>query len=47
MLPEISKNNLAHFIDVFCDTSYFTVPEAEQIMSTGIYFGLKPKIHVN
>ena len=47
MLPEIAKNNLAHFIDVFCETGYFTVAETEQIMEVGIRFGLKPKIHVN
>ncbi|PKH69081.1 imidazolonepropionase [Flavobacterium sp. ALD4] len=47
MLPEISKNNLAQFIDVFCETGYFTVEETEEIMKAGIHFGLKPKIHVN
>ena len=47
MLPEIAKNKLADFIDVFCETGYFTVTETEQIMEAGIRFGLKPKIHVN
>jgi imidazolonepropionase len=47
MLPEIAKNKLADFIDVFCESGYFTVQETEQIMEAGIHFGLKPKIHVN
>jgi imidazolonepropionase len=47
MLPEIAATNLADFIDVFCETGYFTVEETEQIMEAGIRFGLKPKIHVN
>lgn len=47
MLPEIAKNDLAHYIDVFCETGYFTVAETEQIMAAGMSFGLKPKIHVN
>ncbi len=47
MLPEIAKNKLADFIDVFCETGYFTVAETEQIIEAGIRFGLKPKIHVN
>ncbi|MFV5696571.1 imidazolonepropionase [Flavobacterium sp. LB3P122] len=47
MLPEIAKNKLADFIDVFCENGYFTVLETEQIMEAGIRFGLKPKIHVN
>ena len=47
MLPEIVKNKLAHYIDVFCETGYFTIEETEQIVEAGIKFGLKPKIHVN
>ena len=47
MLPEIARNNWADFIDVFCETGYFTVAETEQIMEAGIRYGLKPKIHVN
>ena len=47
MLPEIAKKKLAHYIDAFCETGYFTVAETEQIMEAGILFGLKPKIHVN
>jgi imidazolonepropionase len=47
MLPEIAKNKLADFIDVFCESGYFSVEETEQIMEAGIQFGLKPKIHVN
>jgi imidazolonepropionase len=47
MLPEIAKNKLADFIDVFCETGYFSVEETEEIMEAGIKFGLKPKIHVN
>ncbi|MCF6140744.1 imidazolonepropionase [Flavobacterium sp. K77] len=47
LLPAIVKEELADFIDVFCETGYFTVAETEQIMQAGISFGLKPKIHVN
>ena len=47
MLPEIAKNKLADYIDVFCETGYFTVAQTEQIMEAGIKLGLKPKIHVN
>jgi len=47
MLPEIAKHKLADYVDVFCETGYFSVEETEQIMKAGIEFGLKPKIHVN
>jgi len=47
MLPEIAQNKLADYIDVFCETGYFSVEETEKIMEAGIQFGLKSKIHVN
>ncbi|OMQ11598.1 imidazolonepropionase [[Flexibacter] sp. ATCC 35103] len=47
MIPEIAQNNLADYVDVFCETGYFSVEETEKIMQAGIASGLKPKIHVN
>jgi imidazolonepropionase len=47
MIPQIAKEQLADFIDVFCETGYFSVEETEKIMVAGIPFGLIPKIHVN
>ncbi|SFD17124.1 imidazolonepropionase [Flavobacterium phragmitis] len=47
MLPEIAKNKLADYVDVFCESGYFSVEQTEKIMEAGIAFGLKPKIHVN
>lgn len=47
MIPEITKNKLADYVDVFCESGYFSVEETEKIMQAGIEFGLKPKIHVN
>ena len=47
MIPEIAQNKLAEYIDVFCESGYFSVEETEKIMQAGIDFGLRPKIHVN
>jgi imidazolonepropionase len=47
ILPQIHQNQLADYIDVFCETGYFSVYETEQIIKAGAQFGLKPKIHVN
>ncbi|WP_433764226.1 imidazolonepropionase [Flavobacterium ginsenosidimutans] len=47
MIPEIAKNRLADYVDVFCESGYFSVEETKKIMQAGIKFGLKPKIHVN
>lgn len=47
MLPKVAAENLADFIDVFCETGYFTVEDTIKIMEAGTQYGLKPKIHVN
>ena len=47
MLPKIASENLAEYIDVFCETGYFSVAETEHILVAGKQFGLTPKIHVN
>jgi imidazolonepropionase len=47
MLPKIAQENLADYIDVFCETGYFSVQETEQIMEAGKKYGLQAKIHVN
>jgi imidazolonepropionase len=47
VLPVISKEGLAEFIDIFCETGYFSVADTEFILKAGKQFGLLPKIHVN
>lgn len=47
MIPAIAEENLAEFIDVFCETGYFTVAQTERILKTGKNYNLIPKIHVN
>lgn len=47
MLPIIKKENLADYIDVFCERNYFSPEEMEEILNAGIAVGLKPKVHVN
>lgn len=47
MLPIIKEEKLADFIDVFCETNYYTPEETNRILMAGIKAGLKPKIHVN
>jgi imidazolonepropionase len=47
MLPIIAKGNLADYIDVFCETGFFSPEETDEICKAGIAVGLKPKLHVN
>jgi imidazolonepropionase len=46
-LPEIVGEQLADFIDVFCETNYFSVAQMEQIIEAGAKYGLAAKVHVN
>ena len=47
ILPVIEKENLADFIDIFCETGYFSVADTQQILDAGKKHGLVGKIHVN
>ena len=47
MLPVIAKEGLADFIDVFCESGFFSPGETETICKAGKRYGLKPKLHVN
>lgn len=47
MLPVIANENLADYIDVFCETGFFSPEETETICRVGMSYGLKPKIHAN
>ncbi|GAB3723055.1 imidazolonepropionase [Flavobacterium koreense] len=47
MLPKIAQENLADYIDAFCETGYFSVEETERIMEAGKKYELRSKIHVN
>ena len=47
MLPKIAAENLAQYIDVFCEEGYFSVAEMERILSEGKKYKLIPKVHVN
>jgi imidazolonepropionase len=47
MIPLVAAEELADYIDVFCDKGFFTVEDTERILMAGIKYGLKPKIHAN
>ncbi|MCK4465228.1 MAG: imidazolonepropionase, partial [Bacteroidales bacterium] len=47
MIPVVAYENLADYIDVFCDRGFFTVEETERILKAGQKYGLRPKIHAN
>lgn len=47
MLPVIAAEQLADYIDVFCEEGFFSPEETETICRAGIQSGLTPKIHAN
>jgi len=47
MIPVIASEELADYIDVFCDDGFFTVDETERILMAGLKYGLTPKLHAN
>ncbi len=47
IMPEIQKEKLADYVDVFCETGFFSPAETETICQAAFKYGMKPKLHVN
>lgn len=47
MIPEVGRQQLADFIDVFCDKGFFTPEETARILEAGAKWGMRPKIHAD
>lgn len=47
ILPIVAKEHLAEYMDVFCETGYFSVDDTDRLLKAGAKYGLIPKIHVN
>ena len=47
LIPHVAAEGLADFVDVFCETNYFTVAEMERVLEAGLRHGLPGKVHVN
>lgn len=47
LLPKVAEENLADYIDVFCEKGFFSNEETVQILTAAAKYGLKPKIHAN
>lgn len=47
MIPAVGEQNLADFVDVFCDKGFFTPEETERIIIAAAKYGMRPKIHAN
>lgn len=47
MIPAVAKENLAEYIDVFCDTGFFTPEETARILEAGAKYDMRGKIHAD
>ncbi|HAN79318.1 MAG TPA: imidazolonepropionase [Bacteroidales bacterium] len=47
MIPQVAAEDLADYIDVFCDKGFFTPEQTDRILMQGMKYGLRPKIHAN
>ncbi len=47
MIPQVAAEDLADYIDVFCDRGFFSVEDTDRILNAGMKYGLRPKIHAN
>ncbi len=47
MIPQVATEDIADYIDIFCDRGFFSVEDTDRILNAGMKYGLKPKIHAN
>ena len=47
MIPEVGRQKLADFVDVFCDHGFFTPTETARILEAAATWGMRPKIHAD
>ncbi|KAB2809903.1 imidazolonepropionase [Phaeocystidibacter luteus] len=47
MIPAVAREELADYIDVFCEKGYFDLEQTDRILAAGVKHGLRPKVHVN
>lgn len=47
MLPKVAEQQLAEYVDVFCDKGFFTVEQTARILETAQKYGIRGKIHAN
>ena len=47
MIPEVAKQGIAKYCDVFCENGYFTVEQSKRILETAMIHGLTPRLHAD
>lgn len=47
MIPMVAAEDLAEFVDVFCEDGFFSVNDTDRILNAGLKYGLRAKVHAN
>ncbi|MBX2896015.1 MAG: imidazolonepropionase [Cyclobacteriaceae bacterium] len=47
MIPAAAEEKLADYVDVFCESGFFSPEETERIVEAGKQYGLIPRLHAN
>src|SRR5690606_12771799 len=47
MIPAVAAENLADYIDVFCEHGFFSAEDTERILAAGLEYGMKGRVHAN
>lgn len=46
-LPRVAEDGLADYVDIFCESGYFSVRDMDRLLKGASKYGLQAKVHVN
>ncbi|MCM1449724.1 MAG: imidazolonepropionase [Clostridiales bacterium] len=47
MIPAVAAEQLADYVDVFCEQGFFTVAQTIKVLDAASRYGIKPRLHAN
>lgn len=47
MIPQVAQEQLADYVDVFCEEGFFSLEQTERIIEAAVHAGLKARLHTN
>ena len=47
ILPKVADEELADYVDIFCEKGYFTVDDTKRLLDAANKYGIRAKTHVN
>lgn len=47
MIPNVAQEELAEYVDVFCEDGFFSLEDTRRVVESAFKYGLRPRLHVN